>query len=347
MPDSLDAWLYDGITARRQVVRATLVPGSIIVDGLAPIPIADLIDRGDDHRVVFGRKDESGWRLGFDQPLPPDWRAALPHPSRYGALIDRIGLVGAVIGGIAISALVLFGLWIAPQLIAPLVPPSVERKLGDAIVGDMGGQACVDPSGQAILDDLARRLSRKGDPLRVRVVDIPIPNAVALPGGQIALFNGIIQQAKSPDEVAGVLAHEIGHVDHRHVMAGLIRQFGFGLVLGGNSHAAEYADMLLSARYSRDAEREADAFAIQRLTANHISTRPTAEFFARLARHETTGNKRLDSAFSWLASHPVSQERRDAFNAADAKIVAKQPAISEADWKIVRAMCKSHHDDKR
>jgi predicted Zn-dependent protease len=175
--------------------------------------------------------------------------------------------------------------------------------------------------------------------MRVRVVDIPIPNAVALPGGQIALFNGILQQAKSPDEIAGVLGHEIGHVEHRHVMAGLIRQFGLGLVLGGSSKSVQYAQALVDARYGRAAESDADAYAIKTLTANRISTRPTAEFFARMSRHEASGNKTIDTAFSWLASHPVSTARRDRFLAADARITTPKPSMSAPEWAAVKAMC--------
>jgi len=179
----------------------------------------------------------------------------------------------------------------------------------------------------------------EGQPMRVRVIDIPIPNAVALPGGQIALFDGILKQARSPDEIAGVLGHEIGHVEHRHVMAGLIRQFGLGLVLGGSAKGVQYAQALVDARYGRAAESDADAYAIKALTANHISTRPTADFFARMSKQEAGGNKAIDTAFSWLASHPVSTARRDMFRAADAHIANPAPAMSAADWAAVKAMC--------
>jgi predicted Zn-dependent protease len=175
--------------------------------------------------------------------------------------------------------------------------------------------------------------------MRIRVVAIPIPNAVALPGGQIAIFDGLVRQAKSPDEIAGVLGHEIGHVEHRHVMASLIRQFGLGLVLGGSGKGVQYAQALLDARYSRGAESEADAYAIKALTANHISTRPTADFFARMTKGEGSGSATVDNALSWLSSHPVSAARRDLFSKADQAITDPRPAMSAADWAAVKAMC--------
>ncbi len=335
----MEAWLYDGVIATRHIVQVRREGDRLVIDGHESVAIADLIRRGEGAKDVFGLKNNPGWRLGFDHPLTPDWTAALPVAQRYGRMIDRVGLIPAVIAGIAVSALVIFGLYRAPDVIAPLVPERWEQAFGDALVGDLGGRTCTSADGQRVLDRLGNELSLGKRTMRIRIVDIPIPNAVALPGGQIAVFDGILKQAKSPDEIAGVLAHEIGHVEHRHVMAGLIRQFGLGLVLGGSNKGVQYAQALLDARYSRSAESEADGYAIRALTANHISTRPTADFFARMSNLDQTGNKTVDTAFSWLSSHPVSTERRDRFSAADKAIATPRPALSAADWAAVKAMC--------
>lgn len=336
---SLEAWLYDGITASRQIVQVRRDGDALYIDGHDPVPFANLIRRDANKRTVFGRKDNPGWRLGFDGPVPQDWLAALPAAPRYGRLIDRFGLVPAVAAGIAVSAVVLFGIYRAPELIAPLVPERWEQAFGDALVGDLGGRTCTSSEGQQVLDRLGRDLSIGHREMRIRVVDIPIPNAVALPGGQIALFDGLLKQAKSPDEIAGVLGHEIGHVEHRHVMAGLIRQFGLGLVLGGSSKGVQYAQALLDARYSRSAESQADSYAIKAMTANHISTAPTADFFARMSKGEATGNATIDTAFSWLSSHPVSAARRDLFRNADKAVANPRPSMSTVDWAAIKSMC--------
>lgn len=335
----IEAWLYDGVIATRHIVQVRREGDRLVIEGHEPVAIADLIRRGESGKDVFGLKSNPGWRLGFDHPLPPDWTAALPVAQRYGRLIDRVGLIPAVIAGVAVSALVIFGLYRAPDVIAPLVPERWEQAFGDAMVGDLGGRTCTSGDGQRVLDRLGNELSLGKRTMRIRIVDIPIPNAVALPGGQIALFDGILKQAKSPDEIAGVLAHEIGHVEHRHVMAGLIRQFGLGLVLGGSNKGVQYAQALLDARYSRSAESQADIYAIKALTANHISTRPTAEFFQRMSKGDTTGNRTIDTAFSWLSSHPVSAERRDKFSRADARIADPRPSMSADDWTAVKAIC--------
>lgn len=339
MDEGIEGWLYDGINARRHLVRVGRIRDELAIEGHDPVPLTDLIPRGEGHQPIFGRKDNPGWRLGFDEPLPADWIEALPRAPHYGKLVDRLGFLPTIVGGIALSVAILLGLYQLPDLIAPLVPERWEQALGDAIVGDLGGRACYSQEGQAALDRLGKQLSGSGKTMRVRVVDIPIPNAVALPGGQIALFSGIITQAKSPDEVAGVLAHETGHVEHRHVMAGLIRQFGLGLVLGGSSKGVQYAQALIDARYGRAAESDADSFAIEALTRNHISTRPTADFFARMGKMERTGSKTIDTAFSWLSSHPMSATRRDMFLAADKRVASPRPALTASEWSAVRQVC--------
>ncbi len=96
---------------------------------------------------------------------------------------------------------------------------------------------------------------------------------------------------------------------------------------------------LVDARYSRAAESDADGYAIKALTANHVSTRPTADFFARMGRTDTTGNRTVDSAFSWLSSHPVSAARRDRFLAADEQVVDPRPVMTAADWNAIKGMC--------
>jgi len=337
--EPIEGWLYDGITARRHIVSVRREGDRLLIEGHETVAVADLVRRGDGSRSVFGRGGNAGWRLGFDRPLPDDWQNLLPAAPRYGRLIDRFGLTRAVLAALVVSAALLFMLYQLPNWVAPLIPQKWEQAFGDALVGDLGGRACYSAEGDAVLDQLGQRLSASGRPTRVRVIDLPIPNAVALPGGQIALFNGIIQQAKSADEIAGVVGHEIGHVEHRHVMAGLIRQFGLGLILGGSGKSVQYAQALVDARYGRAAESDADAYAIAALTRNHISTKPTADFFERMSRMEKTGSSTVDTAFSWLSNHPVSTARRDTFLAADTHIAYPRPAMSPAQWSVVRQMC--------
>ena len=337
------AWLYDGQSAVRHAVAIAIEGDALIIDALDPVPLAAL-RRLDARALLFAREDVAGWRLGFDEPPPAPLLARLPGSGRYGGLIDRIGLWRAAALGIALSALVVLGAIEGLELVARAIPYAWEQRLGEGISGDFADYACREPRAQRALDDLAHRLSPASRPIRVTVVDIPVVNAVALPGGRILIFNRLIAEAKSPDEVAGVLAHEIGHVEHRHVLVALLRRFGIGLLLGTGGSGAEYGQALLESRYSRAAESQADDYSIAHLTAARISPAGTAALFARLGREEAA----TPGIFVYLASHPPTAERQRRFAAAGKRLATPAPALDAPQWAAVRAICAGRkHDPKR
>lgn len=328
------AWLHDGQSAIRHEVTVAVAGGRLLIDGFDPVPL-DALRRIDARGYQFGRTDLPGWRLGFDVEPPGPILWQLPAAGRYGGPIDRIGLWWAAAIALVLSALVIVGAIAGLDLLARMIPYSWEQKLGDTISGDFGDHGCRAAEGQKALDALARRLSPSGRPMRVGVVDVPIVNAVALPGGRILIFRGLIDEAKSPDEVAGVLAHEIGHVEHRHVLVALLRRFGIGLLVGSGGSAAEYGQALLESRYSRAAESEADDYSIEHMVAADISTAPTAAFFERLGKEEAA----MPKMFVYMASHPPSAERRKRFDAATKRVLQPRSSLDAAEWTAVRAMC--------
>lgn len=335
--EGFPAWLYDGQSAIRHDVLVRIAGDGLIIDDQPPLPLAGL-SRLNHQYPVYGQRDMPGWRLGFEGDLPADLADRLPKPVRYGRWIDRIGLPRALVAGAVISAAVVLLAMQSVEWIGRAIPFSWERKLGETMTGDFGVDACTAPEGQAALDDLARRLSSNDRRMRIRVVDVPIVNAVALPGGQILVFRQLITESRSPDELAGVVGHEIGHVEERHVMVALIRRFGLGLVLGSGGSTGEYAKALLDSSYSRGAESEADLYAIAALKRANISPKGTADFFDRLARREKAAGEAA-SMLGWLASHPPSGARRDGFLKAAKAMASPKPAFSPAQWQAVRAIC--------
>jgi predicted Zn-dependent protease len=189
------------------------------------------------------------------------------------------------------------------------------------------------------LQTLARRLSPGYADFDIRVVDVPMVNAAALPGNHIVIFRELITEADTPDEVAGVLAHEIAHVRRRHVTEGMIRELGVGLVitaLGGTTGGN--ADMILGSRYGRAAEAEADADAIAALRAANISPLGTARFFTRMGATERKLG-RLGAAFSYLSTHPLSDARRAKFRASFDPNRRYTPALSRDEWEAIFNIC--------
>ena len=174
-----------------------------------------------------------------------------------GLSAGALAMVGAIV--IAVDRL--------PEWAAPWVPAEWEASFGERVIDSLAheGGFCRGAAGQAALDDLGQRLSAAAGlekPVGVRVINWRVVNAFAVPGGQIGVLRGLIEHAQSGDEVAGVLAHEIGHVVHRHPTVGMLRQMGLAatvrLLLGGSGtgvqDAAGFGQTLLTLSYSRGAE---------------------------------------------------------------------------------------------
>jgi len=293
--------------------------------------------------TLYGLSGTPGWRLGFAGKPPQEFLVHLALPGRYGRWIDKVGLWRAVAVLVLLAGAAIYVAVKTPEWIAPHVPVSWENAMGDAMVGDLGGRLCETPASKAALEKLSRELA--GDtPLRqVAIANVPMVNAVTLPGGRILIFKELIEKAQSPDELAGVLAHEIGHVRHRDTVTGLVRQLGLSVVLGGaTGNAGSALNSLLAMSYSRDAERAADAYSIAALRRADVSPVPTARFFEKLGGGK--GGEQAERAQSWFASHPVSADRKAAFEKALVKGETYKPALSPAEWAALRNACRDDKD---
>lgn len=264
------------------------------------------------------------------------------------ALITKIScIVGACA---AIALFFVYGLpWVA-QPLASLIPVSWEERTGESTVvlinklfaGDQ--PLCSNAAGVAALTKLSGKLQATYETpytIRVDVADSPIVNALAAPGGRIVLFRGLIDKANSPAEVAGVLAHEMAHVINRHPTQGMINAVGWSSLMsiftGGASLSSEavarLAAHLATSAQTRDLEAEADDGAVVMLTTSGIGTDGMAGFFKTLQTQETKGL----SLPSYLSSHPETEDRIGSIEAK--RSAAKEPALSQADWKALRTIC--------
>jgi beta-barrel assembly-enhancing protease len=341
------AWHYDGKSAVRRNVEIQSIANEFFLLETerrhGPFAFADLVYVGEKNGAdVYGLDDIDGWRLGLTGSVPAELAARLPAKRRYGGWIDRFGIGPATIAFAGVSAAVVAVVLLSPQWLAPLIPASVEQSMGDALVGDFGGRFCHTEKGSAALDKLVRSLDANPENLQVEVAKIDMLNAVALPGGKVILFDGLVKQAKSADEVAGVLAHEIGHVRERHVMQSLLRQMGLAVVLGGlDGTGGSMLSGALSVSYTRGSEREADAYSMKALSGAAISPVATADFFDRLAKlsGEAEGNKRLTAMTGYISSHPLSAERKKAFEKSIVKGKGYKPALTPTEWTELKTMC--------
>src|SRR2546430_1228282 len=151
----------------------------------------------------------------------------------------RVGLTfGALVAAVALAVGIYYiGIPAFAAVAAARVPVSWEDKLGSAIVEHFAppAQRCDDPARQARIDGIVAALTAKARPqpytFRVTVVNSSIVNAVAAPGGHVILFRGLLERTDSAEELAGVLAHEVEHVLHRHVTRAIFQQASTGVLM--------------------------------------------------------------------------------------------------------------------
>ncbi len=353
-----DGKLYDGRSARAQTVRVRALSDAIEIEAEAREPIGFDLLRRENHAASFTlhRSDQPDWRL----TLPPEAAAEFMSVQKLHAVTARHwGWIG---GSVAAAAIIGAAIWMFGNAMlaaaAPLVPRAVSESVGKQYAGFLIGEdgACTTPEGEAALKAMIARITPPAgfvEPVRVRVTKSKQINAVTLPGGEVLVFDGLIQAAQSPEELAGVIAHEFGHVQHYHSNQALIRHFGMGVFLeglGGNMGTLASTGLFLS--NSRTAEREADEEAIALMTSGAVSPLGLSAFFERMggraAREEAKAAKGEDGIDGWtslLQTHPGDDDRRTRFAAA-AKGLQVKPVLDDARWQALRGMCAATVEDK-
>jgi beta-barrel assembly-enhancing protease len=350
----------DGRTAARHLVMVTLDDKGlgIVSDPDNPARIERLWSYSDLRLIDPPRKDtplrltnsnEADARLRLhDGGFLDGLQQRAPHLFLRGLARPRVRR-NAIIVLLSFFLVVLF-LWQGvPRLSGPLarlVPLEWEQKIG-AIVRDRllaGAQRCEAGAGTAALDELTRRLTlamAAPPSLTVMVADRGMVNAFAMPAGNIVIFRGLLKSTESPEEVAAVLAHEIGHVYHRHPLQLAMRGLGIGMVtdlLTGDGSAlvelaGELGGLLLLLSYNRDMERQADEFGRDLLRRADLPTGAMTRFFARL--HKKMPSTNGDNILGYLNSHPPLEERM----AAGGEEHAGPPALDDEAWRALKTIC--------
>jgi predicted Zn-dependent protease len=135
-------------------------------------------------------------------------------------------------------------------------------------------------------------------------------NAYTLPGNIIVIYTGIIKFCKNPEELSSVIAHEIGHVEHRHIIKKLSKEIGISMLAtlaGGNSSGEiirEVVQIISSTAFDRAMEREADSSAVRYMAKANIDPVHFADLLFRLSKKSD-----VPKNFEWVSTHPNTKER--------------------------------------
>lgn len=164
-----------------------------------------------------------------------------------------------------------------------------------------------------IKDVLCKANNIDGKDIKMHVFEDDVVNAFALPGGHIVVNTSLIAKCDSADELAGVMAHELAHVQLSHVSRKLSREIGMStlmLLTGGGEHMGTIKEVLntLSSRsFDRDMEREADKQAIKYMEKAKGDPKQLAHFLEKLTKEQDD----MPEILQWISTHPGGQERVD------------------------------------
>ncbi|HTG43705.1 MAG TPA: M48 family metallopeptidase [Verrucomicrobiae bacterium] len=313
-------------------------------------------------QIFFEHPEYLGWSIySSDEAL---WRD--PILSVHPLFADELRAVGRsrssipkpVIIGLALLAILLGGLvllWFAKDRIAEIlaerVPRSWEQTFGDKAFEAMthDGKLLTNSVWQKDLDRITSRLlpavADSGYVFRFHILQDTNVNAFAIPGGNVVILTGLLEEAATLEEVAGVLAHELSHVTRRHSLRNLVKSAGLLVVIqaalgdasGLIAVAGEGSRYLLQQKFSRDFEREADDSGWNYLVAANIDPRGMIEFFRKLKElAQSSGMGAMEGSLSLINTHPTSQERMDRLEAKWRDLPKKSGFIPLGPWEQKR-----------
>ena len=220
-----------------------------------------------------------------------------------------------------------------PGLAAPLVPRVVERTWSNGLETSLvaGSRRCDGSAGRAAVARLLATLMAAAGvlgPPRFTVLDDPQVNAFTLPDGRIVILDGLLSTAGGPDELAGVLAHELGHVAHHDPTREAIRGLEIRMLARILGWSGGVGAQLASLSYGRRAEARADASALATLHRAGLRADGLARFLSRLEASS-------DGMPDFLSDHPSTAARvRDLAVGPEG-----QEAMTPADWQATRGVC--------
>ncbi|MEP7153802.1 MAG: M48 family metallopeptidase [Nitrospira sp.] len=284
--------------------------------------------------------------VAFRRMAPPEMTASLERAAehvrraRHSHRLFWGSAAGIVVG---VGLLLWFGSDLIVEWAVARIPIEWEQQLGEAVYQDALSKETVLKEGPAVsaVQEMTQRLTDKipHNPYKfqVSVVQSPVVNAFALPGGYVVVFTGLLKKADSGEEVAGVLSHELNHVLQRHGLERMVKMLGLAAVVSivvGDQQgliglAKELGLNLVTLKFGREQETEADVTGIRLLSDARIAPEGMIGFFERLSEKDK-------ARVELFSTHPMSAARAERLKAELAALPKRSPEPFTFDWKTVQ-----------
>lgn len=326
-----DATYFDGKTSRPHAARVKAGPGGISVSLEGNTSKSDLQFQqsvvrlgsrlGNTTRAI---QLSQGARLETEDNGAVDELALMwnhselrPHLLESNVVVALVALLGVALIS---AAAFIWGVPLAAKRVAQAIPDDVAFQLGSGTMETLDKilfePSELSPARKLELETGFRTMAAAYPRLPLQLVfrKAGMPNAFALPNGTVVLTDELVDLAKSEDEIYAVLAHEIGHVEHRHTARIALESSAVGLlammVIGDASQAAGILGALpaiyANAQFSQSHETEADTFALKYMQASGLPPQAFADILQRMTGEVDQG---AEEALKYISSHPTTSER--------------------------------------
>jgi Zn-dependent protease with chaperone function len=345
---SIPAQYGDGRSARRHAVTLFRAAGCLRIVGTqvdARHPLASIrLTEPFAHAATIAYFDDGAYCEVASQDAAALAAMLGQRASRVVRAQRRwpLALGAIVVLAVTVTAGAIWGLPVAAEAVTALLPRAADLRIG-ALTRDAFEErgltlpSTLDAAQQGAIRHIWNSIQpaqpRMPMTLLLRAMPKPFgPNAFALPDGMVILNDAMVRKILGSEEafnasqsaaLAGVLAHEIGHIEGRHSMRSVVRgsltTAAAAYLFGDFSAVAAGAPaILLGASHSRAMETAADDYAVAALRAHQLALAPLADLFQGMAEKEDARHPAwLGSATGYLSSHPGSSERAAKLRAAD------------------------------
>ncbi len=240
-----------------------------------------------------------------------------------------------------------YGIALVAEAGVLIAPRAAEERMGHSAVQFI--TATSKPCNGSASTKLLRRLEAPifkaagtDYPLEVIYVRMPMVNAFAAPGGKIVVSSGLVEHASKPDELAGVLAHEVQHVLHRDSMRAIARQLGGSVILAmlavdpsSSNLFLNPSSQLLQLSFSREAETQADLGAVELLGKAGYAKDGITRALNHLLELKGDDSK----SFQYLSTHPSTTQRIETLRRVAPEATPPNQLLTDEEWARAKRVC--------
>jgi len=355
-------YYLDGTTAARQPVKITLTPtgvqftktdGNLVVWLYSEMRQTQGFYAGEQVRLERGSDPVEALIISDTAFLHALQFMAAASSRKFhnpSARKRRSGwiIIGSIAVGVGLAAAYLWGIPAGANLLANHIPPAWEATLGKEVVKQLtvGEDVCTEPPLQQSIDQIIQALNSAAPKhpyiFHVFIVKGKTINALAAPGGYLIIFTGLLEQTKSAEELAGVLAHEMQHVLQKHATRGILQNLSITalatMIVVDPGVISDVVRTMGSLRYSRIQEEEADQMGMDLIIKSRINPYGMVAFFDILNKKH--GNE--PDLFKYVSTHPLMTDRMQKLKArAETASSTPVPLLPTVSWPQMAKACST------